>query len=232
MLESVRDVELRFHGAFELFEAASVAVFSLELIARVWVCVESPRYASERGRLRYLGSPMALVDLAAIAPFYFPWAGLDLRVMRILRLFRLMRSLKLLRYSEALQTIGAVVRNKREELTVTGFMGLTLLLFASAAMYFVESESQPGVFSSIPASMWWGVVTLTTVGYGDIYPITPVGKFLGAIIQILGVGLFALPAGILAGGFSEQLQRRRRSTTACPTCGREPESARQPSAPG
>jgi len=121
-----------------------------------------------------------------------------------------------------MRTLGVVLRSRREELFVTLFVVIVLLVFASSAMYYVENEAQPEQFSSIPASMWWGAATLTTVGYGDVYPITPVGRLLGAAIAVLGVGLFALPTGILASAFSEELQKkRRRERLVCPHCGRE-----------
>jgi voltage-gated potassium channel len=135
---------------------------------------------------------------------------------------RLARWLKIARYSQALDTLGRVLRSRKAELGITAFLGLLLLLFASSLMYFVEHEAQPRVFSSIPSAMWWGVVTLTTVGYGDIYPVTSLGKFIGGAIEILGIGLFALPAGIVASGFAEELQRRKQERGhQCPHCGKE-----------
>jgi voltage-gated potassium channel len=160
---------------------------------------------------------MAVVDLVSILPSLIPGGTLDLRFIRSLRLARLARTLKLARYSQSLQTLGRVLRAKREELVVTGIAGALLLICASSIMYFAEHDAQPQQFSSIPASMWWGVVTLTTVGYGDIFPVTPLGKILGAFIALLGIGLFALPAGILASGFSDELRRNEPRT--CPRCG-------------
>jgi voltage-gated potassium channel len=118
------------------------------------------------------------------------------------------------RYSESVRTLGAVLSAKKEELIATAFAVFILLIFASSIMYFVEHEAHPKAFGSIPDAMWWGVVTLTTVGYGDIYPITPLGRFLGAILAFLGIGIFALPAGIIAAGFSEEVQRRKQEKMA------------------
>jgi len=135
--------------------------------------------------------------------------------MRIFRLF------KLGRYSSAMKTMARVLRNKKEELGITIFIVLLLLIIASSLMYFVENPVQPEVFSSIPAAMWWGVETLTTVGYGDVIPQTALGKALGMVIAILGIGMFALPAGILGSGFFEEVQSKRRESEVCPHCGKE-----------
>jgi voltage-gated potassium channel len=166
-------------------------------------------------------TPLALVDLFAILPFYLPMlVHVDFRVIRILRFVRLFRLLKMSRYMRSLHMFGTVVQEKKEELMIAICMVLVILLFAASGMYVIENAAQPEAFSSIPAAMWWGIATLTTVGYGDIYPITPLGKVLGSIIALLGVGLFALPAGILASGFNDVIPRRNiRAPHTCPHCG-------------
>ncbi len=175
-----------------------------------------------RGRLRFAGRPLPVVDLLAILPFYVPLLpGLDLRVLRAIRLMRLMRLFKVARYSESLQLIGAVLYRKRHELAMTAFSVIVLLVVAASLVYEVERDAQGDKFGSIPAAMWWGVTTLTTVGYGDVYPVTPAGKVLGAIIAILGIGVFALPTAILGAGFIEELQRRKAKGKVCPHCGRQ-----------
>ena len=160
--------------------------------------------------MQYARSPMAIIDLLAILPFYLPFfLALDLRFLRVLRLFRLFRLFKLARYSSALGMIyRATVKNK--EILVSAFVILVMLLIISSSlMYHVEYEAQPGAFDSIPSTMWWSIATLTTVGYGDIYPITPLGKFLGAFIAILGIAMFAIPTGVLATGFMEEMQKAK-----------------------
>ena len=221
LVETVEEISAPLSHYFRAFEIFSVVVFTAEYLLRLWSCTSDPRYAGRlRGRLRYATSPMALVDLLAIMPFYLEFFAVDLRFVRSLRLFRLFRAFKLARYSASMRTLGNVLRSKREELLVTLFVVLIMLVFASSAMYYAEHDAQPDKFASIPGSMWWGVATLTTVGYGDVFPITPVGKVLGAMIAVLGVGLFALPTGILASGFAEEIQRtKKKEATICPHCG-------------
>ncbi|MDD4653085.1 MAG: ion transporter [Methanothrix sp.] len=224
VLETVKWLNASYGWLFHAFDVFSVAVFTVEYILRAWSCTEDPRFkAPVSGRLHYLITPMAIIDLLAIMPFYLPFVIPDLRFVRALRLFRLFRILKLARYSDALKTFAEVLNLKKEELGVTLFATLIMLTVASSMVYEAENEVQPEAFANIPDAMWWGVVTLTTVGYGDIYPKTPLGKFIGSFVVIAGVGLFALPAGILASGFNEVLQRRKekkKKRMICPHCHR------------
>ena len=221
IVETVEDLATQYATIFQLLEVFSVAVFSVEYVLRLWTCVADRRYAHPvTGRLRFAGSWHAVIDLLAILPFYLPMIlPVDLRILRALRFFRLLRFLKLSRYSESLRIFGKVLRSERTELMVALFIAGVLLVIGSSFLYLVEHEAQPDVFSSIPAAMWWGVATLTTVGYGDVYPITPFGRFVGAIVAITGVGMFALPAGILASGFSREMGKREEEPAVCPHCG-------------
>lgn len=223
MAESVKSVEMQYGAWLSYFEAFSVTIFSLEYLLRLWAVTSIQRYGQPIvGRLRYILTPMAAVDLLAILPALLMWTGVDLRILRILRLTRMFRLAKLGRYSMALQAMGHVAREKREELVLSLMLMLVMLLVASSLMYLVENEQQPEVFSSIPASMWWGITTLTTVGYGDLYPITAMGKLLGAIIAVMGIGLFALPAGIIASAFVElRGQQKSQHHSNCPHCGKQ-----------
>lgn len=223
VLESVAAINAEYGELFLRFEVFSVAVFSVEYVLRLWVCTLDGRYRGRlKGRWRYAWTPMALIDLLAVLPFYLPLVfTMDLRMLRLLRLFRLLRLLKALRYSESLKVFGDVYRMKRSELAMCFMAILFLLVAASALLFHLEHEAQPEAFSSIPASMWWGVATLTTVGYGDIYPITPAGKFFGALIALAGIGLFALPAGIIGSGFVVALRRKSSSSFHCPHCAKE-----------
>ena len=209
LLESIGGTAARFEREFFLFEIFSVGVFSVEYVLRVWSCTESPLQAYDHpvtGRLRYAISPMALFDLLAIAPFYL--ALLIPVDLRFLRVFRLLRILKLTRYSPAGQLLIGAVYQERRSLVSALLLMLILLIFASSLMYLAERDVQPEAFGSIPAAMWWGMATLTTVGYGDVTPVTPLGKMLGACVAIVGIGMFALPAGILASSFAQQMKKR------------------------
>jgi voltage-gated potassium channel len=223
ILESVESIGVAYSGFFEMFSLFSVVFFTIEYLMRLWTCTVNQKF--ERpviGRLRYALTPMALIDLLVLVPFYLPiFFQMDLRFLRVLRLLRLFTLFKLTRYSSSLKLIGTVVREKKEELVVVFAVTMILLVFASGIIYFIENEKQPGAFSSIPAAMWWGVATMTTVGYGDIYPVTAMGKLFGGFVAILGLGTFSLPAGIIAYGFIEEIQKKRSRPTACPHCGKE-----------
>ncbi|MBE9184274.1 ion transporter [Microcoleus sp. LEGE 07076] len=204
-----------YQSILENIEIFSSLVFTIEYALRLWVCTIDRRYSHPLlGRLRYALTPLALIDLVSILPFYALLLFPTLSFINLISLLRLLRLLKMSRYSDSVRTLGAVLYAKKEELLATAFAVFILLIFASSIMYFVESEAHPEAFASIPDAMWWGVVTLTTVGYGDIYPITPLGKFLGAILAFLGIGIFAVPAGIIASGFSEEVQRKKQEKIA------------------
>lgn len=191
-------------------ELVSVVCFTILYILQLWSCTTDIRYSHPFwGRFRYALTPLAIIDLLAILPFYLLLLFPGVALIESTDLFRLLRLLKLIRYSEALQTILRVIKIKKDELIMTLVAVFILLIFASSVMFFAEREAQPEAFPSIPAAMWWGVVTLTTVGYGDIYPVTVIGKLFGAILAFIGIGLFALPAGIIASGFSTEVERRK-----------------------
>lgn len=225
ILETVAWMYFEYAPFFQLFDLFTVIVFTTEYILRVWCCVKNPRYADPvRGRIQYALSPYALVDLVALTPFYLPVIiPIEFRLLRVLRLLRIFRVLRLGAYSHAFETFVDVLRSKKEELIITVIMAAIILVLASSALYAAERDAQPEKFGSIPDAMWWAVVTLATVGYGDVYPITPLGKFFAAIVAISAIGLFALPTGILASGFAESLSRKREcdadSPVTCPRCG-------------
>jgi voltage-gated potassium channel len=173
--------------------------------------------------LRYALQPIAIVDLLAILPFFFPITGLDLRIIRAVRLVRVFRILKLGRYSDSVGLIVRVLKKEKEDLGVILFAGMIILVISSALIFFFENPHQPNAFPSIPAAMWWGIATLTTVGNTDIHPITLGGRVFGAAIAIIGVILVALPTGILASAFAKEMDRES-GTRRCPHCGREIET--------
>lgn len=216
ILETVDPIYASYRRLFEWFEIVSVIIFTIEYVLRLWTYPETGK-----SLLRFIFSTSSLIDLLAILPFYLPLVlGFDLRAIRLLRLFRMFRFFKLSRYTKASASMRRVLRAKKEELILSLLITLFLIIIASCLMYFTENEAQPDKFSSIPETMWWSVATLTTVGYGDVYPVTSFGKLLAGSIALLGVGMVALPAGILASGFSEEFKQHRRKTV-CPHCGRE-----------
>lgn len=220
ILETEQNLYQQYKLIFDGFETFSVVVFTIEYVLRLWVCTDLESYSSPvAGRIRYALQPMQLIDLVSILPFYLPFVGLDLRFIRAVRLFRLFRLLKMGHYSRSMTTLVNVIKSKKEELSITLFAGFILLIIASSLMFLVEHAAQPDAFRSIPDAMWWGAVTLTTVGYGDIYPKTLIGKILGAGIALMGIGLFALPAGIVASGFASEIQKKEK--VICPHCGKE-----------
>jgi voltage-gated potassium channel len=160
-------------------------------------------------RLRYIISWPALIDLAAILPVLLLASGSHSLLMRLLRLLRLLRFAKLARFSNALNYLFEAIHARRFELVVALCIGLLLLLFASTMLYLVEGEAQPEHFGSIPRAMWWAVVTLTTVGYGDVVPVTVLGKLCAGITAVAGISIIAMPTGILAAALSDAMQRRK-----------------------
>ena len=210
VVETVEPIHARYESEFWVFEVASVAIFTVEYLLRLWVCNEHLSLAQDgpvKARLKFAATPFALIDLAAILPFYItlilPFADL-----RLLRVFRLLRLLKLVRYSPALATLGRVLHNERRALVGALLIMAAMLLVASTAIYYIERHVSPDKFGSIPESMWWALATLTTVGYGDVVPATPLGKIVGGLVMVFGLGMFALPIGILASGFASEIHRR------------------------
>lgn len=217
---------------FDYIETVSVIIFTIEYILRVWTAdLLYPNLSPIKSRLRYIISFKAIIDLLAILPFYLPFfIPVDLRVLRVIRIIRLFRLFKINRYTNALSTIVNVFKNKASELISSMFVVLLLMIIASVLMYNVENPVQPEKFNNALSGLWWAVATLTTVGYGDIYPITAAGKVLSAIIALLGIGLVAVPTGIITSGFSEQISNSKDNKSDsnnadkkryCPYCGHE-----------
>ncbi|MBC8316942.1 MAG: ion transporter [Desulfobulbaceae bacterium] len=210
ILETVEEYRIQYGMWFRYLEIGSVIVFTFEYMLRVWSCVENSSYGGGWwARLRYMRSPMAVVDLLAILPFFCSMLfSIDTRMLRVFRLFRVF---KLSRHFSVLEVLGNVFRSEAKALLSAIFIMMILVVLSSAGMYVVERSTQPEVFSSIPRAMWWAVVTLTTVGYGDVVPVSLAGRLLGVVITILGVGMAALPGGILRSGFSGGLAAPRRA---------------------
>jgi voltage-gated potassium channel len=181
----------------------------MEYAARMWAAVEVPflkKLPPARARMKFAMRGSQIVDLLAILPFYLAqFFNIDLRVLRALRLLRF---LKLSRYSPAMHSLLRVLQNERRSLLGAGLLLLAALLFASTGIYYLESAAQPDKFGSVPESAWWAMATLTTVGYGDIYPITPLGRFFGGFVMIMGLCILALPVAIISAGFAQEVSRR------------------------
>jgi voltage-gated potassium channel len=210
ILESIPSVEHAYGPALYWFEIFTICVFSVEYILRIWSSVERDpdgNAAPLVSRLRFMFSFQAIIDLLAILPFYLVAFGLFGNMdMRFLRAVRLLRVLKLTRYFAALNMLIIAIKENGNALAAAFLILVTVMLLAASGMYYFERESQPQDFGSIPAAMWWAFVTLTTVGYGDVTPITVGGKIFGAMITVIGIGMVALPTSILASGYSQQLK--------------------------
>lgn len=211
-------------------DVISVIIFTIEYILRVWTSDYLYEGISPvRARIKYIFSFMAIIDLLAVLPFYIPFLiPIDLRVLRTLRVIRLLRLFKVNRYTSALSTIADVFKKKASQLISSMIVVSLLMIIASVLMYNVENEAQPDKFQNAFSGLWWAVATLTTVGYGDIYPVTAAGKILSAIIALLGIGLVAVPTGIISAGFTENLQEKQKEKEKeetdekkfCPYCGK------------
>lgn len=222
MLETVPSIHEPYKDIFNFFDSVSVAIFTIEYVLRVWSSNHEPQFKhSIYGRIRYMLTAGALIDLLAILPFYIHVVvGLDLRVLRILRLLRFLRLFRLTAYMKATRLVVNVFKATKNELLLSLVLALFLIVISSSLVYFAEHLAQPDVFTSIPSTVWWSVVTLTTVGYGDMIPITTAGKIFTAIILMAGVALFALPAGIITAGFLQEIRKNKgHKMHHCPHCG-------------
>ena len=225
-LESFESIRAAYEVYFNVFEIASIIIFTIEYILRFW-SADAFKRKEESGfkkQLKFATSWYGIIDLIAIIPFYLPFIiALDLRIFRILRLARLLRILKLGRYSKSLRIIGQIFKETKTELITTALLAVILLMLSSALMYYAENAAQPEAFASIAHALWWAVATLTTVGYGDIYPITALGKVIGTFIALIGIGFIALPTGIISSSFMEKIQAQKKrdnpSNCTCPKCG-------------
>jgi voltage-gated potassium channel len=211
--------------ALSIFEIVSVVVFSIEFILRIYVSdITHPAKSKLASVMKFILSPYGIIDMLAILPFYIPFViKVDLRFIRVLRLIRFFRVLKINRYNSTLKLIRDVLNEKKASIGMTFFIVFLLLLISAFLMYSVENPVQPDKFQNVFASLWWAVATLTTVGYGDLYPITTFGKIISGIVSVLGIGLIALPTGIISAGFIEKINhsKHEKKTNTCPHCGKE-----------
>lgn len=217
-----------------IIETVSVVIFTLEYVLRLWTSdLSYPKLLPFRARLRYIISFAAIIDLVSLLPSYISVISANFMVLRMLRVLRLLRAFKLNRYMHALRDIGDVFRKKASQLISSMLVVSFLMLISAVLMYDAEHEAQPEVFDNALSGLWWAIVTVTTVGYGDIHPITAFGRVMGGAIALLGIGLVAVPTGIITAGFSEQISQKRLEKDAaersdyekqdekkfCPYCG-------------
>ena len=210
ILESVSSVIYYVGVEFAIIDAVAVAVFSTEYLIRIYTCVENPKYQHWlHGRIAATKETSNLIDLLAILPFFLESLLHHLFDLRFLRVFRLMRLLKLMRYSDATKSLFIVCKREWPVMKASAFIMMLLVMLAACLGYVFEHEAQPDKFENIPQSIYWAVVTLASVGYGDISPITPMGRIMTIVLALLGIGIFAIPAAILSSGLSDQLRIER-----------------------
>lgn len=224
MLETVESINKVYKQFFHDFDRFSVIIFSIEYTLRLWSANHHDKYKhSIKGRIKYFFSLGAMIDLVAILPYYLQAfaGGFDLRILRIFRLMRILRLFRLTAYTKSAQMIFNVFRKRFNELMLSFVLTLFLIIIASCLVYFAEHRVPGSHFTSIPATMWWAVVSLTTVGYGDMIPVTILGKTFASLILLAGVALLALPAGIITTGFLEELRNfKTPKSNNCPHCGK------------
>lgn len=227
ILETDSDFNSKYYYTLLTLETGISTIFLFEYLARIYV---SPyKYADLtpfKARLKFITSFGGIIDLLAISPFFLPFiVNLDLRILRLLRVFKITQILKVGRHSKSLKLIIEVIKEKRTELGITILFSFILIVISAYFIYFFEHEHQPEVFKNYLDAIWWAVATLTTIGYGDIYPITYIGRALATIVAFLGIGIIALPTGILGSAFIEKIQKRKEAAaynnSQCPHCGKK-----------
>ena len=210
ILETEPQLADAYTKGFLVAEYILMVIFTIEYMLRVWSIPENPEYIGKHGRLRYLGSKWAIIDLIAIIPSYLMFLSFDLVWLRTLRVLRLLKLMQFSAFGGAFWIIGRAVREKAFELSATFAIANALLLFSATCLYFIEGDLQPEVFGSIPRAMWWSVATLTTVGYGDVYPVTALGRIFAGFTAMIGIGIIAMPTGILAAALSNAFSKENR----------------------
>jgi voltage-gated potassium channel len=212
VLETESTIVSRSPELFIVIDTIFGSLFTLEYLLRLWAIGENPRFSGLSGRLRYVITPIALIDLLALIPFFLT-AGLhDAFLLRLVRLLRLLSLAKFGRYSRALQNLWTGITTRRYELLMSLFAAFIVMLITASVLHFAEASNSPESFGSIPRALWWGVATVTKVGYGGAYPVTEIGKIFAALFAIVAVGVVAMPTGILAAAFSDAFQRDRQRT--------------------
>jgi voltage-gated potassium channel len=210
ILESVDSIHYLLNMEFLILDAIAVSIFTLEYTLRLYCCVEEPGYKKAvAGRLKLAKSTSSMIDLLAIAPFFLEVFLHHLIDLRFMRVFRLLRLLKLTRYTGATQSLMKVIAREWPVMAASAFIMLLLVVMTASLGYLFEHEAQPEKFENIPQSIYWAVITLASVGYGDISPVTPAGRAMTIVLALIGIGIFAIPAALLSSAFSDQLKSDR-----------------------
>lgn len=210
VLETETTLAQRFAYAFWIAEWVFGAVFLLEYLVRLWIAPEGRQTVSPwRARIQFASSLAGLADLLVVVLSFASFGSSSALLLRLVRLGRILRLAKLGRMSKALDHIVEAVTSRREELLLSVMAGLVLMLIAATALYLAEGSVQPDKFGSIPRALWWAVATMTTIGYGDVFPVTPIGKVLASVVALISIGLVAMPTGILAAAFSDAVQKQK-----------------------
>lgn len=200
-------VEQRYAAQLAISEAVFAVIFALEYLARLWTVAEG-KPSAWRARLKFIFSLSGLIDLAVVLASLAPFATANIAVLRLVRLLRIARLAKLGRMSAAMRSLQEAIHSRRYELGLTVCLALGLLVFGASTLYWLEGNLQPDKFGSVPRALWWAIITMTTIGYGDVYPVTVAGKIVASFVAIAGIGLIAMPTGILAAAFSDAMQKR------------------------
>ncbi|MBN8530803.1 MAG: ion transporter [Alphaproteobacteria bacterium] len=214
VLETENSLTMGREALFLAVEYTFSIVFAVEYLARLWICVEKPEYAGPWGRLKYALSFFTLIDFIALLAVVIMTMDSTPLLLRFIRLVRILRVARLGRFSKAVQRMRFALSSRLPDLMLSLSVAGVVLIIFSTLLYLAEGDVQPEHFGSIPRAMWWGVATLTTVGYGDVYPVTALGRILGACTAVMGIGLIAMPAGILASAFSDAMEEERKSARA------------------
>ena len=210
VLESVQSVSYLINLEFVILDAVAVGIFTLEYLMRIYACVEEPKYRHAfLGRFKQARNTATIIDLLAILPFFLEVLLGSVLDLRFLRTFRLARLLKLTRYNDSTKILTTVIAREWPVISASAFIMILMVIMTASLGYVFEHEAQPEKFDNIPNSVYWAIITLASVGYGDISPITPIGRFMTVVMSLLGIGIFAIPAALLASAFGDQLHKER-----------------------
>jgi voltage-gated potassium channel len=200
----------KYTNIFNIIETIVMLVFTFELIIRFIAIGEDEKFSGFYGRLKYLKQPFVIIDIIVLLPYYFTLAGFDLIFLRVLRVFRILKLLRYEQYNSFDMTLLHILKDNKEKFIVILQLSSVLMLISAPMMYYLEYDAQPEVFSSIPAALWWSVITFATVGYGDMYPITALGKIVASLVSVLGIAFYAIPGAIFTSALLDELKKKRR----------------------